>query len=212
MKKLFILTLLFSINIISFGQFTSISPKLGLTVSKARGYDKISYKSGYLFGASAAYLLNSKLSLKPELLIEQKGSRGEIEFTDQNGWSLGVADWYSTWNYLTLPFQIQYNLFERNGIYLSAGGYAGYLLWASDKINAENAGGTNESAKTDISGYNKWDAGLCAGVGIGIPLNKKGGIDVGLKYEYAFLIDKGRMPPVTHTFSLSVGYTIEFAK
>lgn len=211
MKKLFILTLLFSVNLISSAQFTSITPKVGLTVSKARGFDQINYKPGYLFGASATYVLNSKISLKPELLIEQKGSQGEIQFTDENGWSLGVSDWYSTWNFLTLPLQIQYNPFERIGIYLTAGGYAGYLLWASDRINSENAGGTNQKEKIDISGYNKWDAGLCAGAGIGIPFNEKSGIDVALKYEYAFLTDNGRMPPATHTFSLSVGYIIKLA-
>lgn len=212
MKKFFILTLFFTISLISFGQFTSITPKIGLTVSKARGFDNIQYKPGLLFGASAEYLLNSKLSLKPELLIEQKGSHGEIQYTDLNGWPLGVADWYNTWNYLTLPIQIQFNPFEKNGIYLTAGAFAGYLLWASERINAENAGGTNESEKADISGYNKWDAGVCAGAGIAIPLNEKGGIEVGLKYEYAFLADRNRMPPVTHTFSLSVGYTLAFAK
>lgn len=212
MKKTVFLLIFISANLFSFAQFVNVTPKIGLTISTARGFDELNYRPGYLFGASAEYFLNTNISIKPELLIEQKGVHGEIQFTDMNGWSLGVSDWYETWNYLTLPLQIQYNPFERNGIYFTAGGYIGYLLWASDRINSENAGGTNQKEKIDISGYNKWDAGLSAGAGIGIPFNEKSGIDVALKYEYAFLTDKGRMPPATHTFSLSVGYIIKFAK
>ena len=73
MKKIIILIVFIALKSFAFGQFTTISPKIGLTLSQCKDFDNVKYKPGYLFGVSALYKLSPKFAMKPGILIEQKG-------------------------------------------------------------------------------------------------------------------------------------------
>lgn len=209
MKKIIILIVFIVLKSFSFAQFTTITPKLGFTFSNTPGFDNVNYKPGYLFGGSTEYVLTSKFAIKPELLIEQKGCKRDVMFTDLNGWALGTNTLFYTWNYLMLPVQVLYSPFQSNIIYFSAGGYAGYMLWATQRMKGNIDGERiNKKSKLDISNYNRWDVGLNIGAGTNIPFGVNDKIEIGFKYEYAFITDRFHLPPATRTFSLSVGYKI----
>ena len=211
MKKLIILIVFISISSFTFGQFTTITPKIGLTFSQCKDYDNAKYKPGYLFGASAMYTLSPKFTIKPELLIEQKGFKVKIEYQNDNGSMVDFNSLYS-WNYLTLPIQVQYSLLKSNNVFVTAGGYAGYMLWASEKKIGGTGDVNNSRTKTDISNYNRFEVGFNAGGGLNIPVTAKNKIEVGLRYERTLRFDKTHFPTGTNTFLLSVGYGINFRK
>jgi hypothetical protein len=205
MKKVIILILMSTFNAFAFAQFTSVTPKAGISFSNMKDYYE-KYKIGYLVGASAEYKFSSKFSLKPDLLLEQKGGQGEFAATDENGWTVGIYNIYFSLNYLTLPIQLKYNPFAGNRIYFTAGGYAGYLLWANEKMVGPD--GNNHLYKNiDKAFLNQWDVGFSLGSGVDIPLNEKSGIQVDFKYEHALL--NSALFSTANTFSLSVGYAFK---
>ena len=213
MKKLSILIVFITISSITFGQFTTFTPKLGITYSNTPGFDKINYKPGFLFGVSTEYVLNRDFAIKPELLLEQKGCKGDQQLSDANGWLVGTVTFFDTWNYLTLPVQLQYSPFHSNIISFTAGGYAGYMLSVSERMKGEiNGVSMNNYMKPDVSAFNRWDVGLNIGAGTAIPLGAKNKIEIAFKYEYAFQTDRFHLPPRTLTFSLSAGYVINIKK
>lgn len=211
MKKLFILTIIFTVNVFAFGQFTTITPKVGITVSNMKDFYR-KYKTGYLVGASVEFELNRKVALKPELLLEQKGGCDEVEFTDENGWSLGLSDVYLTFNNLTLPVQLKFSPFNNNKIYFTAGEYLGYLLWVGERLNSKNGESRNNKIDMDRKYFTRWEVGFSIGSGIDIPLSKKGGIQVDLRYENAFAHFNPRILTTANTFSISVGYMLNLDK
>lgn len=207
MKRIIILVLIGTINAAIFAQFTSVTPKVGMTFSNMNDYFE-KYKIGYLVGASTEYRFTSKFALKPELLLEQKGGRDEVILTDENGWAVGISEYYLYSNYLSLPIQLKYSPFNGNKIFFLAGGYAGYLLWANNCVIG--ADGKYHSVKADKAYLNLWDVGLSIGSGLDIPLSEKSGIQVDFKYEYALL--NSAFFSTANTFSLSLGYMLNLGK
>jgi hypothetical protein len=202
MKKIIILVLISTFNAFAFSQFTSVTPKVGMTVSNMKDYFE-KYKFGYLIGASAEYKLSEKFVLKPELLLEQKGGQDKLVLSDENGWPLGKYNVYLTSNYLNLPILLKYSPFNGNKIYFTAGGYAGYLLWTSRKT-VDPEGNSDFNNNFEKASFNQWDVGFSLGSGIDIPLNEKSGIQIDVKYERALL--NSAFFSTGNTFSLSVGY------
>jgi opacity protein-like surface antigen len=211
MKKLFMLIIIFTINVLAFGQFTSLTPKVGITVSNMKDFYR-KYKTGYLVGASVEFELNSKVVLRPELLLEQKGGCDKVEFTDENGWSMGQSDVYLTFNNLTLPVQLKFSPFNNNKIYFTAGEYVGYLLWVGERVNSKDGDYRNNRIDMEKKYFTRWELGFSIGSGIDIPLSKKGDIQVDLRYENAFAHFNPRIFTTANTFSLSVGYMINSGK
>jgi len=212
MKKIIILIVFIALKSFTFGQFNAITPKIGLTLSQCKDFDNAKYKPGYLFGVSALYKLSPKFAIKPEILIEQKGFQTKANFTDENGWLVGTGNAFYTWNYIALPLQVQYSPFKSNNIFLSAGGYIGYMLWGNERTTGGTGDIKNERSKLDISNYNRFEIGFNAGGGITIPLKDKNKIEVGLRYERTFRNNAAKFPSGTNTFSLAVGYEINILK
>jgi hypothetical protein len=205
MKKFIFLVLISTINAFGFAQLTAVTPKIGMTVSNMKVYFE-KYKIGYLFGASAEYKFSSKFSLKPDLLLEQKGGQDEFAATDENGWIVGIYNVNLSTNYLSLPIQLKYNPFSGNRIYFTAGGYAGYLLWANEKMFGPD-GNSHLNRNIDKVFLYQWDLGISLGSGVDIPLNEKSVIQVDFKYEHALL--NSALFSTANTFSLSVGYAFK---
>jgi hypothetical protein len=162
-------------------------------------------------GASAVYELSSKFAIKPELLIEQKGFMSKIVFTDLNGRPTGTATSPVTWNYLVLPVQFRYGFFKNNFVFISAGSYAGYMLWAADRFINDGSLDSNRE-KLDIHQFHRFEMGINAGGGIDIPLHGENKLEVEFRYDRSFRDQKNRFPTGTTTFSLSAGYAINLRK
>jgi hypothetical protein len=212
MKKIILLLGLIFMKSMSYSQFTAFTPTIGLTLSNCKDFDNTKYKPGSLFGVSTLYMLSPKFAFKPELLIEQKGFQMKESYTDENGWLLGTGTAFYTWNYITLPLQIQYSLINSNNIFITAGGYAGYMLWGNKRTTGGTGDIKNEKSKLDIGNNNRFEVGFNAGGGINIPINGINKIEIEFRYERSFRDQNYRYPSATTTFSLSAGYTIDLRK
>jgi hypothetical protein len=211
MKKLVILIVFIFIQQISFGQFTAITPKVGLTMSKLRDFPDTHYKPGYEYSVSAEYKLVKQFSILSALGLEQKGYLEKGTFQEVSG-TFSEYQKYTSLNYINLPLLVKYIPFQNKGIYLIAGGYAGYLIAVSERLQTSIEGSDkNEKTKKDVDDYYRWNAGLSAGAGYDIPTKGKGRINVETKYEFDVHLEKDIFP-TTHTFSLSVGYSIGIFK
>lgn len=214
MKKIFPLIIFIFVQQVSFGQFTAITPKAGFTFSKARNFifEKENYKPGFLVGCEIEYRLSAKLSLKPELQFEQKGTMQKTDIVDYNGHSSGIIKQYYTWNYVGIPILIKFQPFVKNRIYIQGGGYTNFLLSEIHRLKYTEAGEpVDNKENTDISGYGRLDAGLLAGAGIDISVGRNA-IQFDARYAFAFNIGGPLMPPATNTFSLSAGYAFKLRK
>jgi hypothetical protein len=202
-------------NLVSFGQFNSITPKAGITFSKARNFifEKEYFKPGFLIGAVADFSISPKLTLQPELVFEQKGTLQKLEGVDANGQSIGNISFSYTWNYIGIPITLKYKPFANNQIYFLGGGYADFLIGETRRMQYTEAGVDHDEKQSfDIDGYGKWDIGLLAGAGIDIPVGKKNAIRFDARYGFAFNLGGAKMPPATDTFALSAGYVFGFSK
>lgn len=210
MKRTYFTFLLLFVLWSSYGQINTVIPKLGATFSSTKDMaEDPKYKPGYLLGVSAGYRLDPKISFIPELLLEQKGFYKSVAATDMNGQIVGSFDVYYTWNYLTLPIQLRYYPLKNERFLLSAGGYAGYLVGATERTKGDLEGSEiNNREKKDISDYNHWDYGINISAGTNIPFTEKSGIEVCFRYEHGLNFASDRIPTPTQTFSLSVGYII----
>ena len=211
MKKIVILLLITAIHVSALGQTSTITPKFGLTVSNMEEYYN-KYKTGYLFGASAEFKLSKKISLKPELLLEQKGGSSRVIYTDENGWPMAPVDLFITFNNITVPVLLKISPFNNNKIYFTAGEYAGYMLWARERLNSTDGKFNNSKIAIENNYCTRWEVGFSLGSGIGIPLGNKGGFQVDVRYEYAFAHFDPKLLTTVNTFALSFGYRLGSGK
>jgi len=214
-QKVSFLLLFTSFCLVSFGQFTTITPKAGSTFSKARNFifEREHFKPGILIGVEADYKLSSKLLLQPELVFEQKGTLQKVEGVNENGHPIGAVKGFYTCNYIGIPLILKYKPFAKNQIYFLGGGYANFLVSEIRRVKYTEAGETHDDKEnTDISGYGRWDAGFQAGAGIDIPAGKKNFIRIEARYAFAINLGGSTMPPATDTFLLSAGYAFNFMK
>lgn len=180
-------------------------------MSKLRDFPDTHFKPGYGFGVSAEYRLGKQFSLLSALGIEQKGYLEKGTFQEVSG-TFSEYQKYTSLNYLNIPLLLKYIPFQNNGIYIIAGGYAGYLIAVSERLQTTIDGSyKNEKTKLDVNDYYRWNAGFSAGVGYDIPFKSKGQINVETKYEFDVHLKKYIFPTM-HTFSLSVGYSIGILK
>lgn len=107
-------------------------------------------------GVYAAFPLNDFIAIQPEILYSQKGS----QLTYDNVLATGEAKFKL--NYIEVPVLAKFNLTKNLNIH--AGPYIAYLVDA--QVKNETDGGTfNFEDNFDNDDFNKFDAGVSAGIG-----------------------------------------------
>jgi hypothetical protein len=122
---------------------------------------------GFNAGVYATLPVSDFVAIQPELLFTTRGS--ELEYN--NALIEGNAKFKL--NYIELPLLVRVNLTKNFNIH--AGGYASYLV--SSKVTGD--GSFNFEEEFDTDNFNKFDAGLAAGVGVDF-----NPISIGLRYNY----------------------------
>lgn len=152
MKKLFVLLLFLSINLI--GQNDSINKlHVGLELSHSitNMYGNVYFsesvrKPGYTLGLNLQYDLSKFLSIRSGLIYELKGNKYSLYYRDENNNVIvdnnGYTDRYDVvynYNYITLPLLIKFTTPGTNKIFFNTGPYFSYLINSNSKnfINGE---------------------------------------------------------------------------
>ncbi len=121
-------------------------------------------------GIYTTFPITDFIAIQPEFLFSQKGS----ELVYNNAFASGTAKFKL--NYIEVPVLLKINLAKNFNVH--AGPYFAYLVDA--QITNETDGGSFDFENNyDNDDFNKFDAGLAAG--IGIDLDKVG---IGLRYNY----------------------------
>lgn len=126
-------------------------------------------KTSYHVGLFGKFPLTKGLSLQPELLYSNKGSK--LNFGQQNG------EYRFNLNYIELPVLLSVNVGEN--FHVNLGPYVGYLTKA-DVTLLEN-GDFDDLQDVNENDFNRWDLGAAAGIGFDI--NK---FTIGARYNLGF--------------------------
>lgn len=126
---------------------------------------------GFNAGFYAAFPISDNIFIQPEILYTTKGA--ELEYN--NAFVSGVGKFRL--NYIEVPLLVKFKLTQNFNIHV--GGYASYLV--DGKVTNESSAGNAFDFEEKISAddFNRFDAGLSAGVGVDFdPLS------IGLRYNY----------------------------
>ena len=109
--------------------------------------------------------------IQPEILYTTKGA--ELEYNSD------IASGTSKFKlgYVEVPLLVRFNLTENFNIHV--GGYASYLVNAKVTNDTEGGDGLDFDEDLDADDFERFDAGLSAG--IGVDFNP---VSVGLRYNY----------------------------
>lgn len=122
------------------------------------GDDKM--KVGWHAGVFAKVPLAKGVSLQPELLYSNKGSK--LNYTDQ---LIGVGEYRFNLNYWELPVLLSFNIAEN--FHINAGPYIAYLSKA-DITDINENGTVDQLVKLNEDSFKRWDAGAAAGIGFDV--------------------------------------------
>lgn len=168
MKNLLLVVALFFLCQISYAQY-SYGVKGGLNISilsfSHQKYD-VSPKIGINLGAFGSYVLDEKISIRPEIYFSTEG----------NNWKTKNSVGIVKLNQLRIPILLNYQINER--IFLEIGPQYNLLLSISQKKNEEEYENVKQYYKTGVLGF---------GIGARYSVdNLLEGLSVGVRYNGDF--------------------------
>ncbi len=190
------------------------------TVIAGKGYRNYEYDWGTGYKASIPFVVefSDNLALETGFSLygksynySQKVETGE---TKQTNFDLSVRN-----GFVTLPLLVRFSVpFGKFGLYSSLGGWVGFWAYGTRSGSVVNGNDNSESVseKSDLSLYNRFDAGVSAKLGFDVDLGPVMGYVEG-EYDLA-LTDMnvrqkyGSFPIHNSSFSVTVGALVEIAK
>ena len=168
MMKAIYLSMLFFVSVVIQAQTIAIGGNCAYSnssVSNNAPYTKSN--NGFKMGVNLQYAFDAYFVLVSELNYEQKGSNGDINYTNTNGDITLTYNKTQYLHYATLPvlFRLQYG--NKLKPFIDAGFYYGFL------VNAWENPQTVGIDHTVTSNFNRSDAGVCYGAGLTYLLNKQ---------------------------------------
>lgn len=170
--SLFMMT---SFGIVSAQNSTVVGPEFGIKggvnmsnlYSDSDDIDDENALWGFNAGVFAAFPIADNVFIQPEILYTTKGAELDYNFAGVEGTNKFRL------NYIEVPLLVRFNLTENFNIHV--GGYASYLVNA--KLSGE--GDVEFDDELDADDFERFDAGLSAGVGVDF-----NPISIGLRYNY----------------------------
>ena len=140
-------------------QYISLDAGLNLSGIRSAGhYDNHARNLGARISLSVNYSLCNSKSVGTSLSFEQKGATDPVHKINTN------------LNYLTIPVYFKFTAGKDPKFYFMAGSYFSSLVSASRKGDLNINGNTTTVNNKVTAEFNRFDAGLAAGCGIGIKL------------------------------------------
>lgn len=172
--SLFMMT---SFGVVSAQSSTVVGPEFGIKagVNMSNLYsDDVDDKNvlwGFNAGVFAAFPIADNVFIQPEILYTTKGAELEYNSDIISGTSKFKL------GYVEVPLLVRFNLTENFNIHV--GGYASYLVNAKVTNDTDGGDGLDFDEDLDADDFQRFDAGLSAGVGLDF-----NPISIGLRYNY----------------------------
>ena len=172
----------------------------------------ISIKNSELPTFHAGFIVNIALKnhfyFQPGLLINNKGSQSDLQFTDNSGTMIGTVHSKNTITYLETPLNFGYliDVSDKLKIYAQAGPFVAYPLFTKNKITADapNLISGNYSEK-----LTRLDYGVNIGAGIEVS-NFLIGVQYGASLANLQTNGNSNNSIKNKLFSISTGYLFPF--
>ncbi|WP_099769153.1 porin family protein [Chryseobacterium sp. 52] len=128
-------------------------------------------KAGFNAGIFVNIPVAEKLSIQPEVVFNQLGSKTELQyetFFNSNSYSWEY-NYKTSLNYLSVPVMVQYNILPQ--LFVEAGPEFGFLLGGREKGDVTTSGNTMAKEKISFSNkintefYHKFNFGIGIGAG-----------------------------------------------
>jgi hypothetical protein len=157
------------------------------SIATLRGSEMIdqNYTGLYAFSFGMSFQFNFKknISIRTGIASERKGATTDVTFSDSNGNIVGNGAMMNELDYLVFPLLFRLNFRGKINCFINAGPYYSTLLKAADHYVAP---GVLKEGHIDYTHqFEKWDAGIAAGVGIGSFLNENKKIITTLELRYS---------------------------
>lgn len=200
MKKIILISVLAMFSITSFSHVLW-NVKAGMNISNW-SEDDSDYKIGYKLGAGMEYMFSDIWSIQPSLLLSGKGAKGVIE-----GFKMTVNQMYLELSIMAaarIKIADNTNFQQGHTQPMEQQGSVKFHLAAVDvKWNTFGNGKVaigGEEIETE--GFDRFDAGLGAGVGV-----EFGKIIIGLESQFGLIkLNDVDDAPKNTNFSISLGY------
>lgn len=225
MKKTFLFLLLIFTTTLTFAQHRkAFGVDAGLTYSKFRGMDmydiKYKYDIGYRVGVTYEYYLKENVSIKTGLSYDHKKTTADFDFevraTPDDPPATYNETIVYTYNYLTVPVMIKYDIKNGAGFFINGGIFIGYFL--DSKLEGD-ANTTQYPEITDFSDdtsdlNNPFDFGMAMGVGKTFKLNNKSNIVIEFRNHFGLAQTNknksfGGNTVQSNTYNLMVGWSFD---
>jgi len=161
MKKVYVLlvallTASYTHAQVSFGiraglNFTNVYNNMGSTT----------VKPGFQAGVVADIAFNEILSFQPGLQFSQMGYKVKVD-NGVNPYYTGAYDFFTTWNYLQIPINLQARF---GGFFVQAGPYLGYGIGVRNTIKCDGGARQSQSVSFDYMELKSIDLGIGGGIG-----------------------------------------------
>lgn len=154
------------------------------------------------YGVGFQYNFNKGIGLRTGVSYQRKGSSAEITLTDINGSTLAKGTALNTLEYLVVPVMVRAGFGRSVRFSANVGPYAGYLLKGTSRIK-----GVDGFDDDTTEGLERWDLGICAGLGIGMNVGGHMLLSAELRQEMG-LVNVSKLPVVDDGSILTRGTTL----
>ena len=214
--KYILIALLFATTASSYGQRSSEvgilgGPTLvflrGNEVIEQYGKPVVSFSAGAFF----QHHLSEKFSIRADFMFERKGMKSDAPFTNISGVPLQDPKGISRLDYITLPLLLRLSFGKKNGFFINAGPYFGYLLKHIDIIKT-----TDLKYKLNFTDWDhRFDCGFSAGLGFKIPIKNSWSLSFELRNNLGLydvskvsVVNNGTVKTNSLSLLVSFGYKL----
>ena len=130
---------------------------------------------GFAGGVSFQYNFSGRIGIKTGINFERRITKGSLEFTDENGQSLGTTRTNAHFDYMVVPVMGRLTWADKGKFYyINAGPHIGYLLRQINDLGAGYVVNDNlVLVENNTAIFENFDIGISAGVGAMFPINQK---------------------------------------
>ena len=167
MKRITLITCLIFLSLTGNAQQKLIGIKGALALTNiewGKGLPNTKFMPNFATGFSFDYLFKNKVRLGSELLLERRGFKDKLNYTDGNGVTIGELKYSIAFTYISIPIKVGYTIGNRIYGFGNAGLIPAFLL--SSKYNTDDIHfiGNNKNL---TSTNPKFDLATLAEIGIG---------------------------------------------
>ncbi len=168
--------LLFTTSLFAKSGTVDLGLELGTGMTDLRGnsiLDRINDpKIGFSAGLSLQFNLTKRAAIRTNFSLERKGTQGTTDVLDPtSGIKIGERTFHTNFQYFTMPMMGRVTFGKRVNFFVNAGPYISYLIRQEtilDEFNIEP-----EVVQEETSNYRSFDAGLAAGLGMGLTIGQR---------------------------------------